>query len=269
MRVLLGLLGTLILVYCGVAVLLYGLQRRIIFRPDVRPPDLETAAVPGLQSISLHAADGLDLLGWWLPPPLPDRPVILYLHGNGGNLADRANRLRQFAAAGLSVLMPEYPGYGGNPGAPSETSLRATAVAALQFLRTHSVQDRSVVVYGESLGTGVASWVAAGRPFRGVVLESPFTSVIALAREQYWFLPVKWLVRDPFDTLGRIGRIEAPLLVAFGERDQIVPPWMGRAVFAAAPEPKQLWVSAEGGHEDLAQFGLVAEVIRFVEGLDR
>ena len=264
MRVLLGLLGAAVVAYGCVAAALYGLQRRIIFRPEGTPPPVSATGVAGLQAVTLHSKDGLDLLAWWLPPPSDGRPVLLYLHGNGGNLGHRTDRLRTLAASGFGVLMPEYPGYGGNPGAPSERSFDMTAEAALDFLQAHAVRERAIVVYGESLGTGVASWIGAGRMFGGIVLESPFTSVTALAREQYWFLPVGWLVRDPFDTLGRIARIEAPLLVALGERDEVVPPWMGRAVFAAAPEPKRLWVSATGGHEDLAQVGLLAEVVRFV-----
>ena len=112
---------------------------------------------------------------------------------------------------------------------------------------------------------GVAAFLAADRRFGAVILESPFTSIVAIARQRYWFLPVGLLVRDQFDTLDRIGRIEAPLLVAIGERDDIVPPSMGRALLAAAPEPKQLWAAAKGGHEDLAQFGLLPAIVRFLE----
>ena len=259
-----GLLAVCVLVYLGVAATLYFKQRQILFRPNVSRPDLAAAGVPGLQAITLRAEPSLDLLAWWLPPPAPDRPVLLYFHGNGGNLGDRAARLRHFAAAGFGVLLPEYPGYGGNPGAPSEASLFATATAALAYLRAGAISGRRITVYGESLGTGVAAWLAAQHRFGGLVLESPFTSITALAAGRYPFLPVRMLVRDPFDTLARIGRIEAPLLVALGERDEVVPPWMGRAVFAAAPEPKHLWTAASGSHEDLAQFGLLGEVTRFI-----
>lgn len=263
-RWLLGLLAAAVVGYCGVALALYFGQRQILFRPDVTRPDAAAVGVPGLRAVTLRTAGGLELVAWWLPPAAPERTVLLYFHGNGGNLAHRGERLRRFAAAGFGALMPEYPGYGGNPGAPSERSLFETATAALAFLQAQAVRDGDVAVYGESLGTGVAAWLAAGRRVRALVLESPFTSVTALAQALYWFLPVKWLVRDPFDTLGRIGRAEAPVLVALGERDQVVPPWMGRAVFAAAPAPKRLWAAADGGHEDLARFGLIEAVIEFL-----
>ena len=266
MRVLLRLLAAAVLGYCGVAATLYFAQRRIVFVPDEARPDVVAVAVPGLQAATLRTAGMLDLLAWWLPPRSGARPVVLYFHGNGGNLANRAARLRAFAAAGFGVLMPEYPGYGGNPGAPSERSFYEAAAAALEFLKAQGVSDGRVAVYGESLGTGVAAWAAAGRRFGALVLESPATSVTALARERYWFLPVDWLVRDPFDTLGRIGRAEAPVLVALGERDRVVPPWMGRAVFAAAPAPKRLWAAAEGSHENLVEFGLIDVVAGFIEG---
>ncbi len=264
-RIVAGLLACLVIAYAGVGLALFGLQRRILFRPDTSPPDIEAVRVPGLQALRLRTEDGLDLLAWWLPPASATRPVLLYFHGNGGNLGDRADRLRFFARSGYGVLMPEYPGYGGNPGQASERSIFGTATAALTLLGSLALDDRRVVVYGESLGTGVAAFATAGRRFGGGMLESPFTSVTALARERYWFLPVGLLVRDPFDTLGRIGRLETRLLVAIGERDDVVPPRMARAVFAAAPEPKRLWTAPEAGHENLAQFGLLDAVTRFLE----
>lgn len=264
-RVLGGLVALLVLAYAGVAITLYAIQRQIVFRPDTRPPDIAAVGLPTLQAVRLNTASGLDLLAWWLPPASPTRPILLYFHGNGGNLADRANRLRFFAAAGDGVLMPEYPGYGGNPGTPSERSMFATATAALAFLGAQHIDDRTVAVYGESLGTAVAVYAAAGRPFGAVILESPFTSITAIARQRYWFLPVDLLVRDKFDTLAHIDRIHAPLLIAQGARDDVVPPEMGCALFAAANEPKQRWVAPEGGHEDLAKFGLLDTVTRFLD----
>ena len=242
------------------AATLYVKQRRILFRPDGTRPDAASEGVAGLRTVMLRTGSGLDLLAWWLPPASEERPVLAYFHGNGGSLVHRAGRLRAFAAAGLGVLMPEYPGYGGNPGAPSEAGLAETGEAALDFLEAHGIEERRVVAYGESLGTGVASRLAAGRRLGALVLESPFTSVTAMAGAIYWFLPVGLLVRDRFDTLSRMGQVRSPVLVALGERDRIVPPWMGRAVFDAAPEPKRLWVAPEGGHEDLADFGLIGVV---------
>ena len=250
--------------YVGVGAALFAMQRHILFRPDVRPPNMASVGVAGLQMVRLRTDAGLELLAWWLPPASAGRPVLLYFHGNGGNLEDRADRLRFFAALGDGVLMPEYPGYGGNPGVASERSLFATARAAIAFLGERFGDDR-VAVFGESLGTGVAAFAAAGRRFGAVILESPFTSITAIARERYWFLPVDFLVRDRFDTVDRIGGVTSPLLVALGERDDVVPPWMGRAVYAAAGGPKQLWTAPEGGHEDLTRFGLLRAVARFLD----
>ncbi len=264
--IIVGLFALFVLADAGMAITLYAVQRQILFRPDVRRPDTASVRLPGLRAVRLRTEAGLDLLAWWLPPASATRPVLLYFHGNGGNLGDRADRLRFFEASGDGVLMPEYPGYGGNPGEPSERSFFSSATTALAFLHSLQIDDRRVAVYGESLGTGVAAFVAAGRRFGAVVLESPFTSVTAIARQRYWFLPVGRLVRHRFDTLERIGRIDAPLFVALGEKDDVVPPWMGRAVFAAAPEPKQLWAAPEGDHEDLAQFGLLEAVARFLDG---
>lgn len=266
-RVMGGLFALFVLVYTGVAITLYVVQRQILFRPDMRRPEVASVGLPSLREVRLRTETGLDLIAWWLPPASAAHPVLLYFHGNGGNLADRADRLRFFAGSGDGVLMPEYPGYGGNPGEPGEAALFATVDPALGFLRSMQIDDQRVAIYGESLGTGVAAFAAAGRHFGAVILESPFTSVTAIARQRYWFLPVDLLVRDKFDTLGRIGRIDAPLLVALGEKDDVVPPWMGRAIFMAAAGPKRLWTIPDGGHEDLARFGLLETVERFLRSV--
>lgn len=253
-----------VLAYGGAAALLFTLQRGIVFVPDTTPPSAAQVGLASLQAVELPTPGGLRLLAWWLPPP-PGRPVLAYFHGNGGNLGDRRDRLRGFAAAGFGVLMPEYPGYGGNPGSPSETGFDETATAALSFLDQQGVERRRVVVYGESIGTGVATWLASGRDVGALVLESPFTSLRPIARRQFPWLPVRLLLRDPFDQLSRIGAVRCPILILQGSRDVVVPPELGRRLFAAAPEPKTLWVAPDGGHTDLFAFGAADVVTRFID----
>ena len=242
---------------------LYAGQGAILFRPDGLVPDGAAVGVPGLRTVRVRTADGLDLAAWFLPPP-PGHPVLLYLHGNGGSLADRTGRAQRFAGHGWGVLMLEYRGYGGNPGTPGEEGFAADALGALAFLAEQGVPSTRTAVYGESLGTGVAVRVAAERPTAAVVLNSPYTSITDMARLQYPFLPVRWLLRHPFDTLSRIAHVRAPLLVMQGARDTVIPPAMGRAVFDAASEPKEMWVSELGGHEDVLETGGEAVLASFV-----
>jgi uncharacterized protein len=243
---------------------LYLGQRSLIYRPDTARPDLGDLARLGVVEVKLTTADGLSLLAWYLPPP-EGAPVIVYFHGNGGHIGYRAERLRRFAREGYGVLLAEYRGYGGNPGTPSECGLYADGAAALDFLVHAGIEPAATVLWGESLGSGVAVYLAAERDAGGLILEAPFTSVAAAAQHHYPFIPAAMLVRDRFDSLARIGRVATPLLVMHGERDMIVPVRHGRALFAAAAEPKEGWFAARAGHETLAQFGALEAAIDFIE----
>ena len=264
MRVAVSILLFAAVLYCAVAGLLYAGQRKLLFQPNTSRPDLAQAEVPGLRSIEV-AADGLTLLAWYKPAQ-DGKPTLLYLHGNGGNLDNRIPRVRRFAETGWGLLFLEYRGYGGNPGAPSEAGLAADAAGALDFLRAQGIGSERVVLYGESLGTGLAVRLATGRNFAAMVLESPYTSIAAIAEAMYPFLPVDLLIRDRFDLLSRIGQVHTPLLVLQGGQDQVVPPRMSSQVFAAANQPKQLWTAPQAGHEDLMRFGAFDAVLEFVGG---
>jgi len=208
-------------------------------------------------------ADGLSLLCWYLPPR-DGRPVIVYFHGNGGHIGYRAARLRWFAGYGYGMLMVEYRGYGGNLGTPSEAGFHTDGAAALDFLSSCGITPNRIVLYGESLGSGVAVRLAAQREVVGLILEAPFTSVAEVAQYHYSFMPAAAMVWDRFDSLSRIGNVRAPILFLHGERDRVVPIRFGRALFDAAPEPKEFWTSREAGHETLAQFGALDAVLSFL-----
>ena len=257
------LLGALA-AYGGITAALYLGQRRLLYRPDRRHPDLGGLAELGVREVALTTKDGLRLLSWYLPPPV-GRPVVAYFHGNGGHIGYRAERLRRFAHEGYGVLFAEYRGYGGNPGAPSEAGLLADGEAALDFLDGLPIDPGRLVVWGESLGSGLAVALAARRQIGCLVLEAPFTSIAAAAQLHYPFIPAKQMVRDKFDSAARIGHVTAPILVLHGERDTVVPVWMGRALLAAATSPKEGWFAPEAGHENLVHFGALEAASAFIE----
>ncbi len=217
-----------------------------------------------MREVQLTTADGLSLLAWYLPARA-DRPVILYFHGNGGNIGHRAARLQRFAGEGYGVLMPEYRGYGGNPGRPTEAGFYRDAQAAFDFLQREGISADRLVLYGESLGSGVAVQLAATQQIGALILESPFTSVAAVAQYHYPFVPAALLVWDRFDALSRIGRVKAPILVLRGGSDAVVPGRFSQALFDAAPEPKESWFAPEAGHEELAEFGALDAVVAFID----
>jgi fermentation-respiration switch protein FrsA (DUF1100 family) len=251
--------------YCLLVGLLAWQQRRFLYVPDQRRPDLEAARVGSAREVTVHTRDGLGLLAWWLPPAAETTPVVLYLHGNGGNIEHRALRFAQAGRFGWGMLLLEYRGYGGNPGAPTEAGLLEDARAAYAMLRADGVAASRIILWGESLGTGVAVWLACDVEVGGVMLESPYTSIAAVAQLRFPFAPVDWLIHDRFDLIGRIGDVHAPLLVMTAGRDTIVLPAMGRAVFALANEPKRFWFAPDAGHNSLAEAGLFDAVHAFVQ----
>ena len=252
--------------YAGFVGLLYLLQRRLIYRPD-RPersrPVLGPLAELGVREIALATADGLELFSWYRPPPA-NAPVILYCHGNGGHIGYRAERLARFAEAGYGVLMLEYRGYGGNPGRPTEQGLYADGAAALAFLGREGIARERIVVYGESLGGAVAVRLALACRPAALVLECPFTSLVDIGRLRFPFVPVRLLLRDRFELISAVGEVAAPVLVLHGERDGIVPVAYGRAVLAAASEPKEGWFAPQARHMNLADFGGIEAVFDFL-----
>ena len=255
--------------YVFVCAVMFLAQRRILFRPDRTPPDLARAGVAAARAMTVTTADGLSLLAWYLPPARDGGHVVLYLHGNAGHIGHRGFRFGPFQDLGWGVLLLEYRGYGGNPGRPSEAGLLIDARAGLTALLAKGFVPSTILLWGESLGSGLAVRLAVEQPVGAVLLESPYTSITDIARSRFPFVPVRWLLRDRFDSLRVIGNVRAPVLVMHGARDDIVPVEMGRAIYTAAPDPKQLWIAGEAGHIDLVEAGAVRMAADFVARMDR
>ena len=251
----------------AMAAALWAFQGRLIYFPSREPPPAPgILGLTGVQDFRLATTDGLSLLAWRVQPATPDAPVIIFLHGNGGSLLHRGGRVRQFQREGWGAILVGWRGFGGNPGEPREAGLLADAVAALDLLRAEGVPPTRIVLWGESLGTGVATRLAAERPgdIGALVLESPYTSMLALAGHHYPWVPARLLLRDRYDTLSRIGAVRAPILVVYGGEDALVPPAMSRAVAAAASPPALSWEAPDAGHLDLTAAGAPAVAAAFL-----
>jgi fermentation-respiration switch protein FrsA (DUF1100 family) len=192
--------------------------------------------------------------------------VLLYLNGNGGNLLHRAPRLQHFRDLGWGVLLVQWRGYGGNPGSPSEAGLMEDARAGLRALQDAGVPAARIVPWGESLGTAPAIRLAAEQPeaIGALILESPFTSLLALGRLHYPLLPAGLLLRDRYDSLAQMPQVRVPVLVLQGARDTLVPPAMGRALAEAAQAPVEVWEAPGAGHNELGQVGGLQAAARFL-----
>ncbi|MGQ0481200.1 MAG: alpha/beta hydrolase [Pseudonocardia sp.] len=219
--------------------LLWGLQRRLIYLPDGRVPQVTAlgAGSSTAREVSYRSADGVELRGWLLPPTGPDLGThVLVFPGNAGNRADRADLGRRLAAAGLSVLLVDYRGYGGNPGSPSEAGLLADARAAREYLVQRAGARPDHLVYlGESLGAAVATALAVEHPPAGLVLRSPFTALADVGQRLYPVLPVRLLLWDRFPVREQISGVTVPTVVVYGAEDELVPAAQSRAVADAAP----------------------------------
>ena len=252
--VLLGLYLVVVMAACT-------FQRSLLYFPDPHnvAPD---PSGPAVQVVRLETQDHEHLVAWFLPPAT-GQPVILHFGGNGDSLVGETDRLRLISKAGVGVLFVAYRGYSGSSGWPTETGLRLDALAAYAWL-AQRYPPSQIVIYGHSLGSGVAVWVAARRPARALVLESPFTSAVDVADLHYGFLPVRLLMWDRYDSADAIGKVRMPVLIVHGGQDDLIPIAMGRRLYGLANPPKAFDAVPGGGHNDLPERGVYAQVWRFL-----
>lgn len=255
------------LVASGLLGVLWSQQRRLIYFPSNDPLPEASAVLSGARDVVIEADDGLELAAWFLPGG--GGPAVLVLGGNAGDRSMRAPLAHGLHQMGLSVLLVDYRGYGGNPGRPTEDGLAADARAAQRWLTAQPNVDWNRVVYfGESLGGAVAVGLAVEHPPAALVLRSPFTSLGDVAGVHYPWLPVSRLLLDRYPSIDRITALSAPLLVIAGDADDIVPASLSRRLYDAAPQPKEMLSIPGLGHNDRAMLDgpqLLTAVHRFLQ----
>lgn len=257
--------ATLYVLACGY---MFLAQRRFLYKPEIG--DLRNPASAGLAEAS-HARvagqDETEISAWYVAPKI-HMPVIYYLHGNAGNLTGRKDRFAAFARRGYGVFAISYRGYGDSDGAPKESGLFSDAEAGRQYLaKTLGIRESDIILYGESLGTGVALHLVAEGRFRPlfVALEAPYLSVGKIARRSYPWLPVDMLLRDRFDSEKRVPSLDVPLMVLHGEADALIPPSDGRALFDKAGARVKEFYSLPGiGHVDAPPEKIIGLMERFM-----
>ena len=251
-RIVLGAVKGLVIVYVMVVGILWFMQDDMLYHRSSGAPMLnDPALLPKREIVCLTTADGLNLRSWYFRAAREDLPTVLFFHGNAGDIGNHLPTAKFLIEAGYGLLAVEYRGYGGNPGSPDERGLIADGRAAFDFLAAQDIPDSHIVLFGESLGTGVAVQLAAEHHVRAMVLRSPYTSIAEVAAIQLPYTMARWLVRDRFDSLAKIGRNKAPLFVFHGFDDTLIPHALGRELFDAAPEPKTWLTIKNAGHNDV------------------
>lgn len=242
-----ALLTAVLLAYLG--------QRSLIYHPDSVGVGPLGDSDSNVREVSLATEDGLDLGAWLVEPTGVDLDMAaLYLPGNAGSRFDRLELAQEFVDRGITVLLVDYRGYGGNPGKPSEEGLAKDARAAATWLRDNDFAADRTIYVGESIGTGVATTLAVSDPPAGLILRSPYTSLSAVARDQFK-VPVGFLLKDRFDTLSRIGSVEAPTLVLAGDTDELISPEQSKTVAEEAGNLYELVTVPGADHNDERWFG--------------
>jgi len=258
----LKLAGALILIYAAAVAFLAIFQRSFIYHPPRIALDQRALRAAEYEALDQPVRGPATL--WFAGPRAPESWTIVFLHGNSGDIAGAIGKVSPLRAAGYGVLLVEYPGFSQVAGRPTQLSIVAQATMALRALEARGVGGDRVVLWGESLGTGVAIQLAADHQIGGLILEAAFTAVADRAQEIYWWMPARRLVLDRFDSLARIRDINAPILLVHGEQDRVTPPDHGRRLLAAANEPKRGVFFPSGGHVDLVDHGLMSEILRFL-----
>jgi len=229
----------------------YLMQGRMLYLPDVPGRTLTmTPADVGMnyQDVSIETTDGVTLHGWFIVGQ--SSKVVLFFHGNAGNISHRLDSIRQFQDLGLSVLIIDYRGYGQSEGRITERGTYRDAAAAWRYLiEDRNIPARNIVIFGRSLGASVASWLASKQQPLALIVESSFTSVPDVAQELYPWLPVRWLSRLNHATRDFVRDVRCPVLVVHSRDDEIIPFHHGEAIFASANEPRTL-LAIRGTHND-------------------
>ena len=237
----------IIIIYASVLIVLFIFQRNLMYHPNENNYFGDKLEVE-IEKVKITTSDNLNLLGWFHNKDLKKFKTIVYFHGNAGSLDNRIYKLNYFKNMDVNFLIIAWRGFSGNKGKPSEKGLYEDGKSTIKFLKNLGVNKKDIIIYGESLGTGIATEIAQNDKFAGLILETPFTSMVAAAKNFYPYIPVGLLLKDKYKNDKKIKNINIPLLVMHGEADQIVPYWMGKTIYEIANQPKYSYFTKYDDH---------------------
>jgi len=241
--------AAVIIISCYLVVLgfVFFNQRNLLYHPFENNYNKDEANF-SYDEVLIPTSKERHIKGWFHKKDLKKNKTLVFFHGNAGNLENRIYKLNLIKDFEINFLIVAYRGFSGNEGKPSETGLYEDARSTLDWLYKQGVKEDKIVLYGESLGTGVSTEVAQNKKFAGIILESPFTSMVDAGKFYYFYLPVSLLLKDRYETIKKLKNIKIPILVMHGKKDKIVPFHMGKKVFEEANEPKFSYFPNEDDH---------------------
>ncbi len=237
----------ILVIYGSVLLILFIFQRSLMYHPDENNYYGDKLEVE-IEKVKITTSDNIDLLGWFHKKDLKNFKTIVYFHGNAGKLENRIYKLNYFKEMDVNFLIIAWRGFSGNNGKPSEKGLYEDGKSAILWLKKLGLLEEDIIIYGESLGTGIATELSQNNKFAGLILETPFTSMIEAAKNFYPYIPVGLLLKDKYKNDKKISNINIPLLVMHGEADQIVPFWMGKKIYEMANQPKYSYFTKFDDH---------------------
>ena len=258
---------TLILIYLTISLILFLSQRSLLYHPvenNYFGDDLKVK----IEKVKINTEDNLNLLAWFHKKDIKNFKTILYFHGNAGALENRIHKINKFKDMNVNFLLLAWRGFSGNQGKPTEQGLYKDAKGAIKWLNEKGIKEKNIIIYGESLGTGIATEVAQNKNFAGIILESPFTSMIDAAKNKYPIFPIKYLLKDKYESDKKIKNIKSPILIMHGEVDNIVPFWMGKKIYDIANEPKYSYFSKYDNHMMEYNENLLSSLEEFIKSLN-
>ena len=263
----LSIVGLVALIYLTITFILYNSQRSLLYHPTENNYSGDMLAV-SIEKIKIKNDDNIELLAWYHEKDKEKYKTLLFLHGNAGSLENRIHKINHFNDMNVNFLIISWRGFSGNKGKPTENGLYKDAKSGVDWLKNKGIRQEDIIIYGESLGTGIATEIAQNNNFAGVILESPFTSMIAAGQSKYPIFPIKFLLKDKYESDKKIKNIKSPILIMHGEEDKIVPFWMGKKLYELANQPKYSYFPKYDDHMMEFNKDLINSINSFIKSLN-
>ena len=254
-------------IYFFILLSTYFFQRNLLYHPKENNYHGDQLLV-SIEKVKVKTKDNIELLSWYHNKNINNYKTILFLHGNAGSLENRIHKINHFKDMNINFLLVVWRGFSGNKGKPTEEGLYEDARSAVRWLKTRGVLEKNIIIYGESLGTGVATEIAQNNNFAGIILESPFTSMVDAGKSKYPYLPVRFLLKDKYESNKKIKNIKNPILIMHGKVDNIVPFYMGQKLYELANEPKYFYFSEYDDHMMEYNEKLLDHLKKFISSLN-